>query len=335
MPSMDIVEKRLLGANTLKVSKLGLGCMGMSECYGKTNDVASMHTIQKAFDLGVTHFDTADCYGQGHNEQLLGKAIKSFRDEVVIASKCGFVRDSVSGAFLGVNGTPDYIKRCCEISLKRLQVDYIDLFYLHRADINTPIEASMEALSSLVKEGKIRHIGLSEVNAHTIARAHKVHPLTSIQTEYSIWSRDPETEVLPLCKKLNIGFVAHSPLGKSFLAGKVKTIQSLGADDLRRVLPRFQDENIAENIAIIKILEEFSITKGCTVPQISLAWILAQGDNIVAIPGTKRVHYLEENIKATSITLSADELAELSHLIPVGIAKGAVLPEAFAKFSNN
>lgn len=328
------MKKRQVGSRHLQLSALGLGCMGMSECYGKTNDEDSVKTIQRAFELGVTHFDTADCYGFGHNERLLGKAIKRFRDQVVIASKCGMIRDSTTGAFLSVNGTPDYIKKCCDDSLKRLGVDYLDIFYLHRIDINTSVEVSMSALAQLVEAGKIRHIGLSEVSAATICKAHQIFPLTVIQSEYSLWHREPEKEIIPLCKKLNIGFVAHGPIGKGFLSGMIHSVHSLAADDVRRWLPRFQDENINYNFSIVNVLKEIAQSKGVTPAQIALAWVLSQGDHVVAIPGAKSIIHLEENVSATHINLSQDELIQISKRIPVGFAQGALLPESFAQFSN-
>lgn len=328
------MKKRQVGSRHLQLSALGLGCMGMSECYGKTNDEESIKTIHRAFELGVTHFDTADCYGFGHNERLLGEAVKNFRNQIIISSKCGFVRDRVTGKFLSVNGTPDYIKKFCDESLKRLQVDYLDLFYLHRADPNTPIEISMNALSELVKVGKIRHIGLSEVCAETISRAHRVFPVTAIQSEYSLWHREPEKEIIPLCQTHNIGFVAHGPIGKGFLSGKIHSIHSLSEDDLRRILPRFQDENITHNQSIITVLNEIAEKKAATPAQIALAWVLAQGNHIVAIPGAKLIAHLEENINATRLYLSQEELLQISNRIPLGFAQGALLPESFAKFSN-
>lgn len=328
------MEKRQVGSRHLQLSALGLGCMGMSECYGKTNDEDSVNTIHRAFELGVTHFDTADCYGFGHNECLLGKAIKSFRDRVVIASKCGMIRDSVTGAFLGVNGTPDYIKKCCDDSLKRLGVDYLDIFYLHRIDIDTSVEVSMTALAQLVEAGKIRHIGLSEVSAATISKVHQIFPLTVIQSEYSLWHREPEKEIIPLCKKLNIGFVAHGPIGKGFLSGTIHSVDSLAEDDVRRWLPRFQEENINYNLSIVNILKEIARSKNATPAQIALAWLLAQGDHIVAIPGAKCVDHLEENINATRLHLSQEELLQIGNRIPMGFAQGALLPESFAQFSN-
>lgn len=309
----------------------------MSEFYGKTNDDVSKITIKKAYELGVNHFDTADVYGSGHNETLLGETINELgcRDRVAIATKCGLVRNNIDGTFMGINGTIGYIKKSCEASLKRLKVDYIDLYYLHRLDPNTPIEISMQALSELVKEGKVRHIGLSSVGPDTIQAAHKIHPLTAIQSEYSILTRDVELDVLPLCKKLNIGFVACSPVGNGFLTGKISSIDQFAQNDSRRLIPRFQDENIAYNLKIIDILKDVGFKKGCTPVQVELAWLLAQGDNITAIPGTRASKHLEENLASVNIELSKEELVQLNQEIPLGFTKGDGLPKEFSKFLNN
>lgn len=330
-----IVEKRQISSSQLLLSALGLGCMGMSECYGKINDADSIKTIHRALELGITHFDTADCYGSGgHNERLLGEAIKNKREKIVIASKCGMIKDPVSGVYIGVDGTPAYIKKCCDDSLNRLGTDYLDILYLHRVDLNTPIEESVAALGNLVKAGKVRHIGLSEVCANTIAKAHQIFPLTVIQSEYSLWHREPEKEVIPLCKKLNIGFVAHGPIGKGFLSGKIRSVHTLDHDDVRRILPRFQDENIEHNLSIINILQEMSLQKRCTPAQLALAWVLAQGDHIVTIPGAKTISHLEENISSVHIKLSQEEIAKLNNRISINFAQGALLPEFFAQLSN-
>jgi aryl-alcohol dehydrogenase-like predicted oxidoreductase len=325
--------KKLLGSKPLQVSHLGLGCMGMSECYGKTNDLESIKTIHRAIELGITHIDTADCYGLGHNEKLLAKALKGYREKVVLASKCGMVRNLETGEFTGVNGRSDYIKQSCEASLKRLEVDYLDLFYLHRADPNTPIEESIGAFADLVAEGKIRHIGLSEVSAKTIARAQRVHPLTAIQSEYSLWHRKPEEEIIPLCQSLNIGFVAHGPMGKGFFTGAITSIDTLEKNDLRRILPRFQAENITHNLQMMQVLKEIAHNHGVTPGQIALAWVLNQAENIVAIAGTKQVAHLEENVNATHLKLSPEELSQIEQRIPLNFAQGDLLPESFAKFS--
>jgi len=325
-----------LGKNKLLVSQLGIGCMGMSEFYGTADDNESIRTIHRAYELGVNHFDTANCYGFGHNEMLLAKAIKNFdRDKIVIATKCGIERRPEDASFFEINNTPQYIKKCCEDSLKRLDIDCIDLYYLHRVNPDTPIEVSMQALSELIQEGKIRNIGLSEVSAKTIAKANAVCPVAAVQSEYSLWSRDVEDEVLPLCKSLNIGFVAFSPLGNGFLSGKVRTSDTLDKDDIRRILPRFQTENLAHNLQIVKTLEDMAKNKNCTPSQIALAWILAQGDNVTAIPGTRKISHLTENVNAANVKLSAQEVLELCNMIPLGCASGTRMPEGFSRFSDN
>lgn len=328
------MQKSTLGYQSLAVSRLGLGCMGMSEFYGKTDETESIKTIHRAIELGITHFDTADCYGPlGENEQLLAKALKGLREKVVLASKCGMVRNSVTGEFMGVNGKAEYIKKACEASLKRLKTDYLNLFYLHRIDSNTPIEESMQAFVDLVREGKIRHIGLSEVSPKTIERAHKMHPLTAIQSEYSLWHRKPEEAVLPLCKSLNIGFVAHGPMGKGFLSGTIKSIDTLDANDMRRDFPRFQKGNIHHNLLMVEALQDIADNRGATPAQIALAWVLSQADNIVAITGTRRVSHLEDNVKAANLTLTAAEFQQINQRIPRDFPKGDLLPESFARFS--
>ncbi|MCC2624496.1 MAG: aldo/keto reductase [Burkholderiales bacterium] len=325
-----------LGSNNLLVSQLGIGCMGMSEFYGSTDDNESIRTIHRAYELGVNHFDTANCYGFGHNEQLLAKAIKSLdRDKLVIATKCGIERRAEDPTFLDVDNNPQYIKKCCEDSLKRLDVEYIDLFYLHRINPATPLEDSMQAMSELVQAGKIRNIGLSEVSAKTIAKANAIHQITAVQSEYSLWSRDVEKEVLPLCKSLSIGFVAFSPLGNGFLSGKIKNTDTLNSDDMRQVLPRFKTENLAHNLQIVSAIEEIASAKSCTPAQVALAWILAQGDHITAIPGTKRISHLEENMNAGDVKLSAYDLEKLCTTIPAGFAKGSRTLEGLEKFANN
>lgn len=312
---------RNLGELGLNVSTLGLGCMGMSEFYGETNDRESIKTIHRAIELGVTHFDTADCYGFGHNEKLLGSAIRGKRNQLQIATKCGIIRDKNDPTKRGVNGKPAYIRTSCEAALKKLNTDYIDLFYLHRIDAEIPIEESMGELSQLTQEGKIKYIGLSEANAHIIRRAHKVHPLSAIQTEYSLWTRDPEKEVLPICRELGIGFVAYSPMGRGFLTGKLD-IQHLTQDDFRQHLPRFQAKNINHNSRLVDCIKVLAKTKYCTPAQLALAWILAQGNDITAIPGTKQIKYLEENIVSVNIILKQSECDELNNLLPLGVAHG-------------
>ncbi|MFN8770983.1 MAG: aldo/keto reductase [Neisseriaceae bacterium] len=332
---MNYNEKFIkLGNNGLKVSKLGFGCLALSGIYGKTTEKESFNILLKAYELGINHFDTADMYGDGENEILLGKVIKNFdRNKIVIATKCGIVRDKISNTVTGVNGTPEYIKKSCEASLLRLGVDYIDLLYLHRPDPNTPIEVTIEAMSELVKEGKVANIGLSGVKANTICRAHSIYPLTAIQSEYSIWTRNQEEEVIPLCKSLNIGFVAYSPLGIGFLAGKINSIDQFEETDFRRISPRFQAENIVHNLSVVRVVESIAKDRGCMPSQIALSWILSQGDNITAIPGTRQIKHLEENMRALDIQLSNDELSKLNNQIPVGFARGNLYPDAFEKFA--
>ncbi len=326
------MKTRKLGG--LEVSVLGLGCMGMSEFYGETNWEESINTIHRAYDLGINFFDTADVYGFGDNEKLLGEAVKDIRIKVIIATKCGIVRDKNDPSARGVNGKPKYIKKACEESLKRLNTDYIDLYYLHRIDPNTPIEESMQALADLVKEGKIRHIGLSEADTDTIRRAHAVYPVSAIQTEYSLWSRGPELDVIPLCKELGIGFVPYSPLGRGFLTGKIKASNLLDQNDFRRNLPRFQDENFKSNLQIVTRVEAMAKEKGYTPAQLALAWVVAQTDHIVPIPGTKRIKYLEENVATVSVNLSKREIEYLNEIAPIDVAKGERYAPAAMKAYN-
>ncbi|MFM9910471.1 MAG: aldo/keto reductase, partial [Chitinophagaceae bacterium] len=302
------MRSKPLGSQGIVASALGLGCMGMSEFYGATDEKESLETLHRAVELGITFWDTADAYGPHTNEILLSKALKGIRKKITLATKFGIVRNPQNPMLRGLNGTPAYVHTCCEASLKRLEIDTIDLFYLHRVDPATPIEVTVGAMAQLVKEGKIRGIGLSEVSSTTIRKAHAIHPITAIQTEYSLWSRDPEDDILQTCKELGIAFVAYSPLGRGFLTGQLKKFEDFAADDYRRMSPRFQGDNFEKNLQLVEQLEKFAIQKGCTTSQLALAWVLAQGDHIFPIPGTKRIKYLEENAGALAISFTKDEL---------------------------
>ena len=320
------MKTRQLGSQGLIVSELGLGCMGMSEFYSGGDETESIATLHRALELGVTLLDTADMYGPHTNEQLIGKAIKDCRDRVILATKFGILRGE-DKSFRGVNGSPDYVHQACDASLQRLGTDYIDLYYQHRVDPNVPIEETVGAMAELVQQGKVRYIGLSEAAPATIRRAHQVHPITALQTEYSLWSRDPEDEILATIRELGIGFVAYSPLGRGFLSGQITSLDDLAADDYRRYSPRFQGENFNKNLQLVQAVKEIASEKGVTPGQLAIAWLLAQGNDIVPIPGTKRRTYLEENVAAVEITLTQAELQRIDEVAPMSIAAGERYPD--------
>jgi aryl-alcohol dehydrogenase-like predicted oxidoreductase len=328
------MQRRKLGRNGPSVSALGLGCMGMSEFYAGRDDAESVATIHRALDLGVDFLDTADMYGPYTNEELVGRAIKGRRDKVVLATKFGIVRDPAKPTIRGVNGKPDYVRKSCEGSLKRLGVDVIDLYYQHRVDPDTPIEETVGAMAGLVREGKVRYLGLSEASPATLRRACAVHPIAALQSEYSLWTRDPEDGVLAACRELGIGFVAYSPLGRGFLTGQFKRFEDLPADDYRRMSPRFQLANFQKNLDLVRRVGEIAAQKKCTPSQLALAWVLAQGGDVVPIPGTKRRKYLEENLGALDVKLTADDLARIDEVAPKGAAAGPRYPEAMMRALN-
>ena len=323
-----MLKTRRLGNQGLTTSSLGLGCMGMSEFYGDRDDSESVATIHRALELGVTLLDTADVYGPHTNEELVGRAIKGKRDRVILATKFGIVRDLKNPAARAVNGRPEYVRASCDGSLKRLGVDVIDLYYQHRVDPDVPIEETVGAMAELVRSGKVRFLGLSEAAPETLRRAHGVHPISALQMEYSLWSRDAEDGALLMCRNLGIGFVAYSPLGRGFLAGRFKTVNDLPADDYRRSSPRFQGLNFEKNLELVRHIKELARQRGCTPSQLALAWVLARGQDIVPIPGTKHRRYLEENIAAADISLTSAELARINAVAPRGVAVGNRYPEA-------
>ena len=328
------MQKRYLGKCGPLVSALGLGCMGMSEFYGSRDDAESIATIHRAVELEMTFLDTADVYGYGDNEVLVGKAIRGIRDQIFLATKFGIVRDKANPHVRGVSGKPEYVRRCCDASLKRLGVDTIDLYYQHRVDHNTPIEETVGAMAELVIAGKVRYLGLSEAGPATIRRAVAVHPIAALQTEYSLWTRDPEDEVLPTTRELGIAFVAYSPLGRGFLTGQYKRFEDLAPDDYRRFSPRFQGENFQKNLELVARVEAIAAEKKCTPSQLALAWLLARGEDIIPIPGTKRRKYLEENAEATKVTLTPEDLQRIDEVAPQGAASGARYPENMMSLIN-
>jgi len=328
------MEKRALGRQGLRVSALGLGCMGMSEFYGAGDEKESIATIHRALELGLDFLDTADVYGPHLNEELVGRAIKGKRDRVVLATKFGIVRDPANKMLRGINGKPDYVRAACDASLKRLGIDTIDLYYQHRVDPQTPIEDTVGAMAELVRAGKVRWLGLSEAGSATLQRAMAVHPISALQSEYSLWTRDPEDGVLATCRELGIGFVPYSPLGRGFLTGEIRRFEDLAEDDYRRFSPRFQAENFQKNLDLVARVQAIAKEKGCSAAQLALAWVMAQGKDVVPIPGTKRRKYLEENVAALDVKLTADDLRRIDEVAPAGAAAGPRYPEFMMAFVN-
>jgi len=327
------MNTRKLGDSGLEVSKIGLGCMGMSDYYGPAEDAANIDVLHHAIDIGMTFWDTADMYGVGRNEQLVGRALRDRRDEVVLATKFAFQR-SEDGSVIGISGRPEYVRSACDASLQRLGLDHIDLYYQHRVDPQVPIEDTVGAMSELVAAGKVRYLGLSEASAATLHRASAVHPIAALQSEYSLWSRDIEGEILAACGELDIALVAYSPLGRGFLTGAIRSLDDLAEDDWRRNMPRFQGENFAKNLELVARIEQLAGDKGCTPAQLALAWVLAMGENIIPIPGTRRRERLEENAAATEVELTADELNQIDEILPRDLAVGTRYPEPAMAFLN-
>ena len=319
------MEKKKLGSSDLMVSAIGLGCMGMSEFYGRLDEEESSRTIHQALDLGINFLDTADMYGRGKNETFVGKVIKERRQEVILATKFGVIRGE-NGAFLGRNGRPEYVPGACEASLRRLGVDYIDLYYMHSLDSETPIEDTVGAMTKLVTQGKVRYLGISNVPPEGIRQAQAVHPIVAVQMEYSLWDRAVEAEVIPVCRESGLGFVCYSPLGRGALTGRIKDVERLDQDDARRSHPRFMGENFQKNLLLVQMIEEIAGEKGCRPSQLALAWLLAQGKDIVPIPGVKTLKHLQENLGALEVKLTPDELARLDKALPIGAVSGAPYP---------